>query len=193
MPGATVVAEANRLVDTPESTPATLGLDVQAMTTDVSSATGAPLGVVVSRVNHAGAAAGQVIVGDVIDAIDGRPLESRQRWDVRTARLSEGETVSAARSPSRRSARGLGRGAGSACTGVQRRRLGLTLRARPGMGAEVVRVDRGIRRPIAPASFLEMSLSPRRRSRGFHTRADHTRLRRRGQRGAAAADRRHAR
>jgi len=142
VPGATVLAEANRLVDTPRSASATLGIEVQAMTADVSSATGAPLGVVVSRVDRAGAGAGQLIVGDVIEAIDGRPLEFRQQWDVRAARLSEGETVSL-RVRRHGEVREVWVVAMAPPASAPTRSLGLTLRPRPGMGAEVVRVDRG--------------------------------------------------
>ena len=55
--------------------------------------TGAPSGVVVTWVDRDGAAKGQLMVGDVIEAVDGRKLETRQHWDVRMARLTEGETV----------------------------------------------------------------------------------------------------
>jgi hypothetical protein len=142
VPGATVLAEANRLVDTPRSASATLGIEVQAMTADVSSATGAPLGVVVSRVDRAGAGAGQLIVGDVIEAIDGRPLEFRQQWDVRAARLSEGEAVSL-RVRRRGDVREVWLVALAPPALASTRSLGLTLRPRPGIGVEVVRVDRG--------------------------------------------------
>ena len=112
------------------------------MTADVSSATGAPLGVVVSRVDQAGAGAGQVMVGDVIEAIDGRPLEFRQQWDVRAARLSEGETVSL-RVRRRGEVREVWLVALAPPASASTQSLGLTLRPRPGLGAEVVRVDRG--------------------------------------------------
>jgi hypothetical protein len=142
VPGATVLAEANRLVDMPRSASATLGIGVQALTADVSSATGAPMGVVVSWVDRAGAGAGQVRVGDVIDAIDGRPLESRQAWDVRTARLSEGETLSL-RVRRQGEVREVWVVALAPPAPASTPSLGLTLRARAGAGAEVVRVDRG--------------------------------------------------
>ena len=142
VPSATLLAEANRLLDTPPTASATLGIDVQTMTADVSSVTGAPLGVVVSRVDRAGAGAGQVMVGDVIEAIDGRPIERRQHWDVRVARLSEGETVSL-RVRRHGEIREVWVVAQARLAPPATRALGLSLRLRPGLGAEVVRVERG--------------------------------------------------
>ena len=71
------------------------------------------------------------MVGDVIEAIDGRPLASRQQWDVRMARLSEGETVTLR---VRRSGelRDVALVARAPVARPASRSLGLTLRARTG-------------------------------------------------------------
>ena len=190
VPGATVLAEALRMAVNPRFTLATLGIEVQALTSDVSSATGAPLGVVVSWVDRAGAGAGQVMVGDVIEAIDGRPIESRQRWDVRTARLFEGETL-----PLRVRRQGDVREVWVVALAppvpASTQSLGLTLRLRPRMGAEVVAcrpwLGGGPRRTHPRGCH-----HARRQSRGSDTRAGHARLRRDGG-GSANADCRHAR
>jgi S1-C subfamily serine protease len=142
VPGATVLAEAIRMVDNPRGSSATLGINVQALTADVAAATGAPLGVVVSWVDRAGAGAGQVMVGDVIEAIDARPLQSRQQWDVRMARLSEGETL-ALRIRRHGQIRDIWIVALAPAVRPSTRSLGLTMRLRPNRGTEVVRVDRG--------------------------------------------------
>jgi serine protease Do len=142
VPGTTVLAEAMRLVDNPRFASAALGIEVQALTADVASATGSPSGVVVSWVDRAGAGAGQVLVGDVIEAIDGRPIESRQQWDVRTARLSEGETL-ALRLRRQGEIREVWVVALAPPAPASTQSLGLTMRVRPRVGTEVVRVDRG--------------------------------------------------
>jgi hypothetical protein len=141
VPGATVLAEANRLVDMPQRQGGTLGVQVQALSEALSVATGAPLGVVVSWVEPESPASGQLAVGDVIEAMDGRTLESRQQWDVRIARLSAGDALTL-----RTRRRGETREVAVTAVAVAPRpsspALGLALRARPTVGAEVVRIER---------------------------------------------------
>ena len=127
---------------TRQDPPGTVGLEVQALTEPVASVTGAPVGVVVTWVERDGAATGQLKVGDVIEAIDGRTLATRQQWDVRLARLSAGETLTL-RVRRRGEVREVALVATATAVQPISPSLGLTLRGRTGIGAEVVRVERG--------------------------------------------------
>ena len=93
VPGGTVLAEADRLLATPPGPAGTIGIEVQDLTPPVASVTGASAGVVVTWVDADGAGREQLMAGDVIEAVDGRALATRQHWDVRVARLSVGETL----------------------------------------------------------------------------------------------------
>ncbi len=141
VPGATLLAEADRLLERPKAPAGAIGVEVQALTEPVASVTGAPGGVVVTWVERAGAATGRLMVGDVIEALDGRTLATRQWWDVRIARLSVGETLTL-----RVRRRGEVQEVALVATAVSAppagRSLGLTLRGRTRIGAEVIRVER---------------------------------------------------
>jgi S1-C subfamily serine protease len=139
VPGATLTAEADRLLARPSNPLGGVGVDVQDLTAPIAAATGATSGVVVTWVDRAGAGAGQVLVGDVIESLDGRSI-TRDLWDVRTARLAAGETL-ALRVRSRGRVRDVALTAAAAAEPAANRPLGLTLRARPGIGADVVRLD----------------------------------------------------
>ena len=89
----TVLAEADRLLAMPPGPAGTIGIEVQDLTPPVASVTGAAAGVVVTWVDADGAGREQLMAGDVIEAVDGRALATRQHWDVRVARLSVGETL----------------------------------------------------------------------------------------------------
>lgn len=141
VPGGTVLVEADRLLDTRQGPPGTVGVEVQALTEPVASVTGAPVGMVVTRVEQDGAATGQLTVGDVIEALDGRTLATRQQWDVRVARLSVGETLTL-RVRRRGELREVALVASAPAAQPASRSLGLTLRGRTRIGAEVVRVER---------------------------------------------------
>ena len=81
------------------------------------------------------------MVGDVIEALDGRVLATRQPWDVRMARLLAGETLTL-RVRSRGEVQDVALVATAVATQPENRSLGLTLRGRGRIGAEVVRVER---------------------------------------------------
>jgi S1-C subfamily serine protease len=140
--GGTVLAEAERLVAAPPGPPGTIGIEVQDLTPPVASVTAASAGVVVAWVDPDGASSEQLMVGDVIETVDGRGLATRQQWDVRVARLSVGETLSL-RTRRRGEVREVALIANAAAAPAASRSLGLTLRARTKVGAEVVRVERG--------------------------------------------------
>jgi hypothetical protein len=142
VPGGTVLAEAERLLAAPPGPAGVIGIEVQDLTPALASVTGASLGVVVTWVDPAGAARQQLMAGDVIEAADGRALATRQHWDVHVARLSVGETLTL-RVRRRGDLRDVAVLATVAATRPANRSLGLTLRARPKIGAEVVRIEPG--------------------------------------------------
>jgi hypothetical protein len=142
VPGATVLAEADRLLGMVPSTPGALGIEVQDLTPPVASVTGALAGVVVTWTDPGGPPKGQLTAGDVIEAVDGVALASRQAWDVRVARLEAGETL-ALRVRRRGELREVRLTAAAAVPRSDPRSLGLTLRARARIGVDVVRVEPG--------------------------------------------------
>jgi S1-C subfamily serine protease len=141
VPGTTVLAEAERLLATPPQPAGAIGIEVQDLTPAVASVTGTSAGVVVTWVDATGAARGQLRAGDVIAAVDGRTLATRAEWDARVARLAMGATV---RLRVRRGGdvREIAVVA-NAPAPPPSRSLGLTLRARTNIGAEVMRIGRG--------------------------------------------------
>jgi len=142
VPGGTVLAEAERLIGAPPGPAGTIGVEVQDLTPPVASVTGAAVGVVVTWVDADGAGRGQVMAGDVIEAIDGRMLATRQQWDVRVSRLSAGETLRG-RVNRRGEIREFALVATAATVRPANRSLGLTLRAQTKIGAAVVRIAPG--------------------------------------------------
>jgi hypothetical protein len=143
VPGGTVLAEADRLVEQASQPAGTIGVEVQALTPPLASVTGASVGVVVAWVDSQGAARGKLVAGDVIEAVDSRTVTTRQHWDVRVARLSVGETIMLRvrrRGELREVAVAASAPAVPPASRVNRS-LGLTMRRRTGIGTEVVRVD----------------------------------------------------
>jgi S1-C subfamily serine protease len=140
VPGATLLVEANRLRERPRTAAGTLGIEVQALTNPVALVTGAEVGVVVTFVRPDGPAAGRLMAGDVIEEVDGRPLATREAWDVRMRRLSVDEAMTV-RVRRRGEVLDIALVAVSPPVPVVTRSLGLTLRRRAGIGAEVIRVE----------------------------------------------------
>ncbi len=140
VPGETVLAEAERLVGLPPRPAGTVGLEVQALTAPVASFAGADAGVVVTWLEPDGPARGTLKVGDVIEGVDGRELGSREHWDARVSRLSAGDVLAL-----RVVRSGQVHDVSIVASGVDPTpvsdALGLTLRAQPGAGAEIVRVQ----------------------------------------------------
>ncbi len=141
VPGETMFAEAERLLTTPPAPAGNLGIAVQDLTQPVASLTGASAGVVVTWVDRDGPARGHLLVGDVIEAVDGRALATRQHWDVRAARASAGESLTL-RVRRRGQLRDVPLTANAPAARPASRALGLTLRERARIGAEVVAVER---------------------------------------------------
>jgi hypothetical protein len=142
VPGGTVLAQAARLLATPPGPPGAIGVEVQDLTPAVAAVTGAVVGVVVTWVDADGAGRAQLVAGDVIEAVDGRELATAQHWDVRVARLSVGERLSL-RVRRRGEIRDASLTARAPAAQPARRSLGLGLRARTSIGAEVLRLEPG--------------------------------------------------
>jgi hypothetical protein len=141
VPAATLLAHADRLLAAPPAPAAPLGIEIQALTPALASATGASAGVIVSWVDPDGAAAERLAVGDVIEAVAGRPVQRRADWNVAAARLSAGTAVTL-----RVRRRGAVQDVAvvpAAATAPATSSLGLTLRGRTGLGAQVVRLESG--------------------------------------------------
>lgn len=141
VPGALLVAEADRLLNRPRQPAGAIGVHVQPLTPALVAATGASAGVVVTWVDVNGAAAATLAVGDVIEAVDGLPMSTQQHWDVRLARLVAGESVTLRlrRHGELQEAQLVALPRAAA---LDIPTLGLTMRRAPEIGAEIVRIDR---------------------------------------------------
>jgi S1-C subfamily serine protease len=138
VPAATV---AERLLNRPPVVRAYVGIDVQPLTSSLAKATGATGGLIVTWVDPAGPAAGALDAGEVIETANGAVMETRDHWDVQIARLAAAQTLTI----------GVHAAAGdrqvslvaTPVPAMDPASLGVTLRAVPGIGAEVVRVNPG--------------------------------------------------
>ena len=88
-----LLKEADRLLNHPPSPSGELGIQVQDLTTPIAKATGASSGVVVTYVDAKGPSAATLAVGDVVEAINGTPLETPLHWKARALKLTAGEAV----------------------------------------------------------------------------------------------------
>jgi hypothetical protein len=142
VPGETLLAEVDQLLARQGRRAGEIGVQVQAMTTSIAAATGASSGVVVTWVDDDGVAARNLMVGDVIEAIDGDKALTLQRWDVRMARLRAGETLTllVRRRGDIQEVQLVAPDYQAAATN---RSLGLSMRRVPGVGAQVIRLERG--------------------------------------------------
>src|ERR1700741_3812723 len=104
-------------------------------------ASGVDTGVVVTWVDPAGAAATMLGAGDVIQAVDDMEITSPEEWRVRVARVGVGDTLvlRVTRRGFVRMVSLMMRAPSDEGTSV----LGLTMRTAPGIGVEIMRVERG--------------------------------------------------
>jgi serine protease DegQ len=142
VPGATVLAEADRIREAPRVSPGTLGVNVQALTPGVAMVTGSSTGVVVTSVARGSPAAGHLSVGDVIEEVDGRTLRTLEQWDVRMGRLGVEEKVNL-RLRRRGQIADVSLTARGTTAPPSTRVLGLALRRRTAIGAAVDSVEAG--------------------------------------------------
>ena len=92
VPAEVVIARAERLLSAQPRADGWLGVDVQALTPALRTATGASSGVVVTWVDPDGPAAEHVIATDIIEALDTLPIASPEQWRAHR-RLTPGETI----------------------------------------------------------------------------------------------------
>ena len=93
VPGTSLLTEADRLIESPPAFGGTIGIGVQGLTPPIAAISGAQSGVVVTSVDDDRLPADELRAGDVIEAIDGQAVPSRQHWDARVARVAPGETL----------------------------------------------------------------------------------------------------
>jgi hypothetical protein len=93
VPSDLLLATVNRLVARGRRPPGSIGVDAEPLTRDLAVATGARTGVILSWIDPQGPAAGQLVVGDVVEAVEGQWVESHAQWDARVARLGEGDRI----------------------------------------------------------------------------------------------------
>ena len=143
VPAATLERSVTRLLHGRISAPGDLGVQIQPLSPTLAAATGAEQGVVVSRVDPGGPAASSLKVGDVIQAVDGEPTYSREAFEHWASTIAAGTvaTLSLIRQSKPLTASITTRSVpASARPPVAGRTLGLTLRAVPGLGAQVLHV-----------------------------------------------------
>ncbi len=141
LPGGRVISLADRLLREGPRPPGRLGIEVQALTPELVEATGTAAGVIVAWIDPSGPASGRLEVGDVIDRVGDRLVDSLAEWRSAAGALTEGQT---AMLRVRRGALTLEveiTASGPAASTP--RALGLGLRAIRGVGSEVIRVASG--------------------------------------------------
>jgi S1-C subfamily serine protease len=139
--GEAIAAATNRLLQGTASAPAQLGVRVQALDRSLSAATGASRGVVVAYVDPAGPAARALQIGDVVTAVNTRPvatpddlamlLSETPPGEVSVEFVRDGEVSTVALSTAAPTSGHAGAGAG------------WTLRIVSGVGSEVLHVRAG--------------------------------------------------
>ena len=148
--GDALMIDIMRLRGSPPGARGYLGIDVQPLSRPLASVTGSTGGVVVTWVDPQGPAGALLQVGDVMEEADGARLTT-QIWAVREARVEPGGTLKIR-------VRRQGEVHEAVLTAAptpapsDTDSLGLTLRALPGVGAEVVQV---VRTAAAGRSGLE--------------------------------------
>jgi hypothetical protein len=142
VPAETVLAVADRLAREGPGRPGHLGIRAQALTPDLAAASGASLGAVVAWVDPVGPAAKQIQATDIIEGVGDEAMTTLEHWEARQSRLAEGEAVVL---KVRRSGqlREVPLTAAAVPPPARTASLGLTLRAIPRIGVEVVSVEPG--------------------------------------------------
>jgi len=143
LPAEALIRAADRLLREGSRNGGWLGVEVQALTPAVALVAGASGGVVVTWVDPRGAAAEKLVVTDVIEAIGDEVVATLEHWETRLARLAAGDSL-VLRVRRRGEVREVHLTAGGPLpTQSAAQLLGLTMRAIPRIGVEIVRVDPG--------------------------------------------------
>jgi hypothetical protein len=93
VPWDTVIAEASRILSVEHTTAVDLRVEVRPLTSALMQATGATQGVIVAWIDPQGPSAKRLAVGDVIEALNGRPILHTRDWEVASSRLHAGEAT----------------------------------------------------------------------------------------------------
>ncbi len=136
----TLVQSAERLLAAGQTQPGWIGISVQDLTPVVAQASGAPSGAVVVAVDPHGPAAVHLEPTDVIEAINGQTILGKAHGEARLARVALDEQLVIRVRRGGRSQDVTVKAVAPPSPSVSQV-LGLGLRSRQGMGAEVTRVD----------------------------------------------------
>jgi S1-C subfamily serine protease len=170
------------LLTRPPQERGSVGIEVADLSESVAATIGAPAGVVVVWLQADGPAKGKLLLGDVIEQLDGHSLASREQWDVQVARLAAGQPL---RLGVRRRRQSIDVTlSAAAMTRSRDSTLGLTLAVGRGQGAEIVRVEpdsAGDRAGLAAGDVINLagetqSPNPRQVSRALAALRDGQRL-----------------
>jgi len=163
VPAEVVMALVDQLLRDAPPPAGDIGVVTQALDATLVAATGATSGAAVAAVNADGPAAQVLAPGDVITAVNGEPMRTPDALRLRVARAAPGAalTITFRRDGTFASAPVTVRArptdapapAASAPATPQERPLGLTLKALPSRGSEVIRVQSG---SIADAAGLRV-------------------------------------
>jgi hypothetical protein len=142
VPASAVISMAQRLLEEGQKAAGWLGIDVQPLTRQLRAATGLTSGAVVTWVDPQGPAAGKIVATDIIEAADDNVIQTTSDWEAHTARLAARDVVTLrfwrAGRTEQLQVTAVEPGMAAASS-----RLGLTMRARLGVGAEVLSVEEG--------------------------------------------------
>jgi hypothetical protein len=116
------------------------GVQVQSLTPALATATGASSGVIVTSVDAAGPAAKTLVVGDVIEQVNGEAVPTPFAWHVRWARLAGGASATL---HVRRRGEMIDLELNVPPRAARSSSLGLTLAWLAGVGSRVVEVESG--------------------------------------------------
>jgi PDZ domain-containing protein len=141
VPARMLLASAEQLLEAPPTLAADLGIEIDVLTARLAIAAGAETGVVVTWVDPTGIAAMTLRAGDVIQAIDDMEVTNAEQWRVRAARVGVGDTLTLR--VTRRGAQRTVQLDIPPSPEQSTNTLGLTMRRVAGVGAEVMRVQRG--------------------------------------------------
>lgn len=147
VPAAVFVSHAERLLAERPPAPGWLGIEVQPLTEEVRSAAGLETGVVVTWVGPEGPAAGKVVPTDIVQSVAGELVAGASDWEAHRASVAAGtRVVLGIRRRRERADVELTAGTPPPPTPAvvaAPRSLGIRLRRKPAVGAEIVRVEEG--------------------------------------------------
>ncbi len=141
VPPGTLRQTADRVRDAEPAERGEPGFAVQDLTPALAAAAGAAHGLIVTRVDPDGPAAGQLRPLDVIDTLWGQPLLSADQWSSELDRVLAGHTIDLGGKRASGDAFAITITAGPPAPRRGVVPLGATFRTRRGAGAEVMRVD----------------------------------------------------